>query len=56
MLTRGSGDSQLAYPDMQRDPVVMRAGSMLLIRDAVRQMDTIGSSGAVYDESVRSSD
>ncbi|KAF9654020.1 hypothetical protein BDM02DRAFT_1153843 [Thelephora ganbajun] len=37
----------LAYPDMQRDPVVMRTGSMLLIRDAIRQMDTIGSSGTV---------
>ena len=47
---------QLAYPDMQRDPVVMRTRSMLLIRDAVHQMDTIGSSGAVDDEATRSSD
>ena len=31
---------------MQLDPIVMRANGMLLIRDAVRQMDTIGSSGA----------
>ena len=38
---------QLAYPDMQRDPVVMRTRGMLLIRDATHQMDTIGCSGAV---------
>jgi len=30
---------------MQHDPVVMRTKSILLIRDAIRQMDTIGSSG-----------
>lgn len=30
---------------MQRDPVVMRTGCMLLIRDAIRQMDTVGGSG-----------
>jgi len=35
---------------MQRDPVVMRTGSMLLIRDAIRQMDTIGSSGMADNE------
>ena len=38
---------KLAYPDMQLDPVVMRAKGMLLIKDAVRQMDAIGSSGKV---------
>jgi len=32
---------------MQRDPVVMRTKSMFLIRDAIHQMDTIGSSGNV---------
>ena len=36
---------KLAYPDMQLDPVVMRTRGMILIRDAVRQMDTIGNSG-----------
>lgn len=41
------GGFKLAYPDMQLDPVVMRAKGMLLIRDSVRQMDTIGSSGTV---------
>jgi hypothetical protein len=37
--------SKLAYPDMQLDPVVMRARAMLLIRDAAHQMDTVDSSG-----------
>jgi hypothetical protein len=32
---------------MQRDPVVMRTKSMILIRDAIRQMGTIGNSGTV---------
>jgi len=41
---------------MQHDPVVMRTRSMLLIRDAIRQMDTIDSSGTVDDESIRPND
>ena len=41
---------------MQRDPVVMRTKSMLLIRDAIRQMDTIDSSGTVDDKSIRLND
>lgn len=32
---------------MQRDPVVMRTRGMLLIKDAIHQMDKIGSSGMV---------
>jgi hypothetical protein len=41
---------------MQCDPVVMRTRSMLLIRDAFRQMDTIDNTGTVEDESVRPND
>ena len=46
---------QLAYPDMQCDPIVMRTRGMLLIRDATHQMDTIDSSGTVDEEKIHPS-
>ena len=41
---------------MQRDPIVMRTRSILLIRDAVRQVNTVDSSGTADNESVRPND